>query len=70
MADAFQVWGNPPETLCKDLSKRQIALLKRYIMDKAGSAYTMGFDNGVDHAFNLVSETVSDKYQKQRAKRR
>ena len=70
MADAFKVWGDPPEDLTKDLTKRQIAILKRYIGDKAGGAYTMGFDNGVDHAFNLVSEAVSDKYQKQRAKHR
>ncbi len=69
-ADAFSIWGDPPDGLSKDLTKRQIALLKRYIMEKAGKAYTMGFNNGVDHAFNLVSETVSDSYQRQRAKHR
>lgn len=68
-ADIFSVWGVPSEAILKGMSARQIKLFKSYIEGTANKAYTIGFDCGVDHAFNLVSETVTDKWQKRRAKR-
>jgi hypothetical protein len=69
-ADIFSVWGSPPQALLKGLSSRQITVLKRYTEATASGAYRLGFDCGVDEAFNIVSETVTDKWQKRRAKSR
>lgn len=67
-ADAFSVWGQPPEALTKDLTQAQIRLLKKYAGSIGEATYRMAFDNGVQHAFGIVSDVTEKEWEKQRRK--
>ncbi len=65
-ADPFSVWGQPPQALTKDLTQAQIKLLKKYAAAIGESTYRMAFDNGVQHAFGIVTDTTEKLWAKQR----
>jgi hypothetical protein len=65
-ADPFDVWGKPPQALAKGLTERQMNLLRAYTEATATSVYRLAFDNGVSHAFGIVSETVGKEWKRQR----
>lgn len=65
-ADTFSVWGAPPTTLTKGMTPRQIALFKAYTEATANKVYRLAFDNGVSHAFVMVSDTVQKEWKRQR----
>lgn len=65
-ADPFEVWGTPPQALTKGMTERQIKLLRAYTEATANGVYRLAFDNGVSHAFDLVSMTVQTEWKKQR----
>lgn len=67
-ADAFSVWGQPPEALTKDLTQAQLRLLKKYAGSIGETTYRMAFDNGVQHAFGIVSDVTEKQWEKQRRK--
>jgi len=65
-ADTFSVWGEPPKTLTKGLTKGQIAMLKRYTDGVAERCYRLAYDNGFVEGLCRVSETASKELKKQR----
>lgn len=65
-ADTFDVWGKPPQALTNKLTAAQMIALRRYTEIVVGKCYRLAFDNGVSHAFSLVSETVMREWKAQR----
>jgi len=69
-ADPFSVWGTPPDALTKDLTQAQIKLLKKYASAIGETTYRMAFDNGVQHAFGIVTHVTENEWRKQRTRAR
>lgn len=66
MADPFDVWGAPPKLVLSGMSVAQQGALKRYVERVTGKAYRIGYDNGISHAFEHVSNTVTREWRAQR----
>ena len=65
-SDPFDVWGAPPKVL--KLTERQQDFMRGHIESVVERTYRIAFDNGVAHAFSMVSETVAREWRSQQSK--
>lgn len=69
-ADTFSVWGAPSKAVLQSLTPSQVKALKRYVRSVTDNCYRAAFDNGVSHAFLVVSETVAREWRNQQKRYR
>lgn len=65
-ADPFDVWGHPPKTLTRGMTKVQIATFKRYADQITRECYRLAYDNGLVDGLTKVGHLVNVELDKER----
>lgn len=65
-ADTFDVWGKPPQTLTRGMSRAQIRALKAYTDKVTKQCYRLAFDNGLVEGLTKIGHIVNKELKQER----
>lgn len=64
-ADTFDVWGKPPQTLTRGMSRAQIRALKAYTDRVTKQCYRLAFDNGLVEGLTKIAAVAANELKRE-----